>query len=270
MNYRTFTLAAFLFIACQTVVAGDTQQKNDTTHKRKLIWSEEFNYTGFPDSSKWSYETGGGGWGNNELQNYTANDSSTAYVSNGVLKITARKIKTGDNDYRSARLVSKGKAEFTYGRIEISAKLAKGRGTWPAIWMLGNNAATAGWPGCGEIDIMEHVGFEKDMVLGTVHTEAYNHVKGTHKGKKTFIEDPYNTFHLYGIEWDKDHMDFMLDGKSFFTFDNEHKTTAEWPFDHPFFLILNIAVGGNLGGQKGVDPSVFPSSMEIDYIRVYN
>jgi beta-glucanase (GH16 family) len=270
MNYRiTFTLAtAFLLTACQAAMAGNT---GDTVlKKKKLIWSEEFNYTGLPDSSKWSCETGGDGWGNNELQNYTAWDSSTAYVSNGTLKITVNKIKTGNNDYRSARLVTKGKAEFTYGRIEISAKLAKGRGVWPAIWMLGSNAAATGWPACGEIDIMEHVGFEKDTILGTVHTGAYNHVMGTHKGKKTFISDPYNSFHLYGIEWDKDHIDFMLDGKSFFKFDNEHKTNAEWPFDNPFFLILNIAVGGNLGGQKGVDPSIFPTSMEIDYIRVYN
>lgn len=278
MNYRmTFTIAAvtvLLLTACQTVVAGNTgdvQQKADTTlKKRKLIWSEEFNYTGLPDSSKWSCETGGDGWGNNELQNYTAKDSSTAYVSNGVLKITVKKIKKGKNDYSSARLVTKNKAEFTYGRIEIKAKLAKGRGVWPAIWMLGSNAAKTGWPACGEIDIMEHVGFEKDTILGTVHTGAYNHVMGTHKGKKIFIEDPYNSFHLYGIEWDKDYIDFMLDGKTFFKFDNEHKTNAEWPFDNPFFLILNIAVGGNLGGQKGVDPSIFPTSMEIDYIRVYN
>lgn len=277
MNYRvTFMLTVvtiFLLTACETAVAGSTgaaKQKSDTAKKRKLIWSEEFNYTGLPDSSKWSYETGGDGWGNNELQNYTAGDSSNAYVSNGALKITVKKTKTGMNDYSSARLVTKNKAEFTYGRIEISAKLAKGRGVWPAIWMLGSKAAATGWPACGEIDIMEHVGFEKDTILGTVHTGAYNHIMGTHKGKKTFIKDPYNSFHLYGIEWDKDHIDFMLDGKSFFKFDNEHKTNAEWPFDNPFFLILNIAVGGNLGGQKGVDPSIFPTSMEIDYIRVYN
>jgi beta-glucanase (GH16 family)/glycerophosphoryl diester phosphodiesterase len=235
----------------------------------KLSWSEEFNYTGLPDENKWSYETGGHGWGNNELQFYTAKDSTNAWVQNGVLRITAANKKVDKNDYTSARLVTKGKAEFSYGRIEVSAKLPAGRGLWPAIWMLPGDIKTSGWPAGGEIDIMEHVGYERDTVLGTVHTEAYNHVKNTQRGKKIFIESPYDKFHLFAIEWTKDYIDFFVDDKQYLRFNNENKTNAEWPFNKPFYLVLNIAVGGNLGGQKGVDRDAFPAAMEVDYVRVY-
>lgn len=235
----------------------------------KLAWSEEFNYSGLPDSTKWGYQTGGHGWGNNELQYYTAADTMNARVKNGLLTITVRNAKVGTNEYTSARLITKGKADFTYGRIEVSAKLPPGRGLWPAIWMLCSDIEKLGWPSGGEIDIMEHVGYEKDTVLGTVHTEAYNHVKNTQKGKKIFISNPYTDFHLYAIEWTPEYIDFFMDDQRFLRFSNEHKTSAEWPFDKPFYLILNIAVGGNLGGQKGVDQNIFPSSMEVDYVRVY-
>src|SRR4051812_32607463 len=164
----------------------------ETTNNRewKLSWSEEFNYTGLPDSTKWGYDTGGNGWGNNELQFYTKSISN-AEVSNGTLKLRAIHETKNNREYTSARLVTKGKADFTYGRIEIRAKLPAGRGLWPAIWMLGCNAGKVNWPECGEIDIMEHVGFEKDSVMATIHTKAYNHILGTQKGKKSFIEDPY-------------------------------------------------------------------------------
>ena len=135
--------------------------------------------------------------------------------------------------------------------------------------MLGENCGKVGWPECGEIDIMEHVGYEPDTVLGTVHTGKYNHIIGTQKGKKVFISRPYEDFHVYAIDWTKEKIDFSLDGKTYYTVSNEHKTTGEWPFDEPFHLLLNIAVGGNLGGKKGVDDDIFPASMEIDYVRVY-
>jgi beta-glucanase (GH16 family) len=166
-------------------------------------------------------------------------------------------------------MVTSGKASFTYGRIEVRAKLPAGRGLWPAIWMLGNNINTVDWPECGEIDIMEHVGFEKDSIFGTIHSKSYNHVIGTQKGKKIFITDPYTSFHVFSIEWTPERVDFFLDNTQYNHFANEHKTKAEWPFDDPFYLILNIAVGGNLGGKMGIDPSVFPGTMEVDYIRVY-
>ena len=236
---------------------------------RKLAWSEEFNYSGLPDSTKWSYETGGSGWGNNELQYYTKADSSTARVANGLLYLTAVKQKKENRNYTSARLITEKKAAWKYGKIEVRARLPRGRGLWPAIWMLGENHRTAGWPECGEIDIMEHVGYEKDTILGTIHTGKYNHILNTQKGKKIWIDRPYEGFHVYSIDWTPEKIDFLLDGKVYYTVVNEHKTVGEWPFDQPFFLILNIVVGGNLGGKHGVDESVFPATMEVDYVRVY-
>jgi beta-glucanase (GH16 family)/glycerophosphoryl diester phosphodiesterase len=235
----------------------------------KLIWSDEFNQDGLPDSSKWNYQTGGNGWGNNELQYYTEKDTNNVVIKNGILHITAIKQKTGKNLYTSARLTTKNKAGFKYGKIEARAKLPAGRGTWPAIWMLGENIDEAGWPAGGEIDIMEHVGYEKDTVRGTVHTEAYNHVKGTQKGAAVFISDPYGSFHVFSIEWTPGKIDFFMDGKMYYRFENEHKTKKEWPFDQPFYLILNLAIGGNWGGKMGVDETIFPANFQIDYVRVF-
>ena len=237
--------------------------------KWKLSWSEEFNYNGLPDSNRWNYDVGGHGWGNNELEYYTHAAISNAEVSNGSLKLMALRQKMNDREYTSARLVTKGKVDFTYSKIEIRAKLPAGRGLWPAIWMLGTNIGSVTWPDCGEIDIMEHVGFEKDSVFGTIHTKAYNHMKGTQKGNKIFISNPYNEYHLYSIEWTPERMDFFLDNTLYNHIGNEHKTAAEWPFDSPFYLLMNIAVGGNLGGKHGIDENVFPATMEVDYIRVY-
>lgn len=233
-----------------------------------LVWSDEFDYHGPPDTSKWDYETGGHGWGNNELQYYT-NDTANAFVRNGSLHITARKQVYENRNYTSARLVTKGKAHWQYGRIEVRAKLPAGRGLWPAIWMLGQNRKEAGWPACGEIDIMEHVGFDKDSIFGTIHTEAFNHIKRTQKGKRVFIEKPYDEFHIYAIEWTARKLDFLLDNKVYFTVPNEYQTKAEWPFDQPFYLIMNIAVGGNLGGKMGVDETISQATMEVDYVRVF-
>jgi beta-glucanase (GH16 family) len=264
MRFAYLIIAAFCIVSCFS-----TSEKSPDTGEWKLSWSEEFNYNGLPDSSKWNYDVGGHGWGNNELEYYTRASLSNAEVSNGSLKLRALRQKMNEREYTSARLVTKGKADFTYGKIEIRAKLPAGRGLWPAIWMLGDNVGTKGWPQCGEIDIMEHVGFDKDSVFGTIHTEAYNHMKGTQKGKKIFISNPYNEYHIYSLEWTPERMDFFLDNTLYNHIQNEHKTTAEWPFDSPFFLLMNIAVGGNLGGKEGIDESVFPATMEVDYIRVY-
>ena len=239
------------------------------TKVANLIWADEFNYNGLPDSSKWSYAVGGHGWGNNELQYYTLQDTSNAKVENGTLKIVARKQDKENRKYSSARLLTKGKAEFTYGRIEVRAKLPAGKGTWPAIWMLGKNGKEACWPACGEIDIMEHVGYNKDSIFGTIHSESYNHVKGTQKGKGIFITAPYEQFHTYSIEWSPERIDFLLDGVVYNQFVNEHLSIKEWPFDQPFYLIINLAIGGNWGGKMGVDESLFPATLEVDYVRVY-
>jgi beta-glucanase (GH16 family) len=237
--------------------------------KWKLVWSDEFNKVGLPDTTKWGYDVGGHGWGNNEWQYYTNRDSNNVFVKNGILSITARKEKKHGKDYTSARMVTRGKADFTYGRIEIRAKLPKGRGTWPAGWTLGSNLQEVGWPLCGEIDILEHVGFDPDTIVGSVHTTAYNHIKGTQKTKKLFIKNPYTEFHTYAIEWTANQMDFILDDTTYLTVQNEHKTDKEWPFDKPQYLLLDLAIGGNWGGEKGVDDTIFPVSMEVDYVRVF-
>lgn len=256
-------IIAFCFTTCSN------SKKITAPSGWKLSWNDEFNYKGLPDSTKWNYDIGGHGWGNNELQYYTRASGKNVEVSNGSLKIRAIKEAIGNNEYTSAKLITKGKADFTYGRIEVRAKLPPGRGLWPAIWMLGSNIDKVDWPECGEIDIMEHVGFEKDSIFGTIHTKSYNHVINTQKVKKIFIADPYDNFHVYTIEWTPEKIDFYLDYTLYNHFENEHRTVAEWPFSLPFYLILNIAVGGNLGGQKGIDNSVFPAAMEVDYVRVY-
>ena len=149
------------------------------------------------------------------------------------------------------------------------AKLPETRGLWPAIWLLGQNRWDKGWPYCGELDIMEHLGYDKDSIFGTIHTQAYNHLNGTEKGKKIFIDNPYDTFHVFSIEWTPEKIDFLLDEKVYNHIDNEHKTTNEWPFDQKFHLKLNIAFGGSLGGLNGINDTIFPQQMVVDYVRVY-
>jgi beta-glucanase (GH16 family) len=234
----------------------------------KLVWSEEFNYTGLPDSSKWNYDVGGHGWGNNELQFYTDKRAENARVENGNLVIEAKKENWQTKEYTSARLVSKGKADWKYGRIEVKAKIPAGRGTWPAIWMLASTNPLK-WPDDGEIDIMEHVGFDQGKVHGSIHSKKYNHVIGTQKTATTMVPDCSTAFHVYGLQWTADSIKVSVDGLVFFNFANERSGKDAWPFDQPFHLLLNIAVGGNWGGQQGIDSIIFPVRMEIDYVRVY-
>lgn len=233
----------------------------------KLVWSDEFESDGLPDPKKWSYEVGL--VRNREAQYYTKARKENARVEGGVLVIESRKEKFEKAEYTSASVHTKGKGEWLYGRIEVRAKLPTGRGMWPAIWMLGVNIGEVGWPRCGEIDIMENVGFDPDTIHANVHTQSYNHVKGTAKGSRTKIEKPYEGFHVYAIEWFEDRIDFYVDGKRYFTFQNEGTGEAVWPFARPHYLILNAAVGGAWGGQKGIDDGIFPQKYLIDYVRVY-
>lgn len=245
---------------------------SQTNEKMKLVWSEEFDYEGKVNPKIWSYDTAGNayGWGNNEQQFYTANKPSNAFVSNGTLKIVAQLDTLGDKKYTSARLVTKNNKDFKYGRIEIRAKLPKGKGIWPAIWMLGSNIDEKGWPLCGEIDIMEHVGYEPDSIYATIHSDKYNHLKNTQKMKSIFIEDPYDSFHVYTVDWSPERMDFYVDDVLYNSIiKEENSTIEEWPFDSEFYLLLNVAVGGNWGGKYGVDDSIFPATMEVDYVRLY-
>ncbi len=255
---KTYLGVAVLFILAMETVSAQTPSK--------LLWAEEFDYTGAPSPENWSYDTGDHGWGNNELQNYT-NNPENAFVKEGVLTIKA--IKT-DEKWTSARLVSKNKRDFKYGRIEVSAKLPVGIGTWPAIWMLSTDWAYGGWPESGEIDIMEHVGYDPGVIHGTVHTKAYNHKIGTQVGDTIYVPDFYEQFHVYAIEWDSAKIDFFVDDYKYFTFENDLKGDfANWPFDKAFHLILNIAIGGDWGGLRGIDPAMNEAIMRVDYVRVY-
>lgn len=243
----------------------------------KLAWSDEFDRAGAPDPARWSYEQGY--IRNRERQYYTVDRRENARVENGLLIIEARKeqyplprrARDGrtEADITSASLITKGKGEWTHARVEVRAKLPTGRGTWPAIWMLGRNIDQVGWPRCGEIDIMENVGFDPDRIHANIHTEAYNHVKKTGKGSSIVIERPHADFHVYAIEWLADRIDFFVDGVKYFSYAKESNDEAVWPYDQPHYLILNLAIGGTWGGQKGLDESIFPQRMEVDYVRVY-
>ncbi len=241
---------------------------------KKLVWSDEFSKPGLPDSTKWGYDRGNGcpdncGWGNNELEVYTEKRPENARVEDGKLILEVRKESFQGAHYTSARMVSKNKGTWKYGRFEIRAKLPAGRGLWPAVWMLPTNWHYGGWPKSGEIDIMENVGYWPDSVLGTIHTGAYNGMLGTQKTNGLHFTDLSKAFHVYAIEWNTDTISFFVDDVKYQVFGNQHKGAETWPFDQEFHLLLNIAVGGNWGGKFGVDDEIFPQHMEIDYVRVY-
>jgi beta-glucanase (GH16 family) len=231
------------------------------------VWSDEFEYEGLPNPRKWGNEVGY--IRNNEKQYYTEARLENARVENGTLVIESRKEQYQGFDYTSASLHTKHTASWTYGKIEVRAKLPTGRGMWPAIWTLGTNISQVGWPDCGEIDIMENVGYDPDRVHGNIHTKDYNHVLGTNKGASIVLTKPYEQFHVYSIEWFEDKIEIFVDDIKYFTFLNEGEGWEKWPFDQPQYLILNAAVGGGWGGQQGIDDSIFPQKYYIDYVRVY-
>lgn len=233
------------------------------------VWSDEFEYTGLPDPATWGYDVGGGGYGNQELQYYTESRLENASVGNGMLSITAKKESYGGNNYTSARLVTRGKGDWLYGKVEVRAKLPRGRGMWPAIWLLPTDWAYGNWPASGELDMMENVGYDSTRVHSNIHTQSYNHTIQTNKGDNVTLVDPWDTWHVYRLEWYPDSVSYWVDDTHIFRFANEGTGFAEWPFDKRFHLILNIAVGGTWGGAEGVDDSRFPQSMYVDYVRVF-
>jgi beta-glucanase (GH16 family) len=238
-----------------------------TNSGKKLIWSDEFNGKGLPDSLKWNYDIGGDGYGNEEAQFYTKKRLENARMEDGNLVIEARKENWEKNKYTSARLLTRGKFSFQYGTIEVRAKLPKGRGTWPAIWMMSENMKE--WPNDGELDIMEHVGFHQGYVHASVHTKKYNHIQGTQKTDTLIVKDISEKFHIYKADWTPKKIDVYIDGQKFFTYENKEKTYEAWPFDQPYFIILNLAVGGFWGRKEGIDDHIFPQKYYIDYVRVY-
>jgi len=249
-----FSLVLILLSAC------------DSKDQWELVWSDEFDYSGPPAAESWGYETGYER--NNELQYYSS-DLKNVRVEDGLCIISAL-LEEGEDSITSASINTLGKQDFLYGRIEVRARIPSALGTWPAIWMLGCMRSELGWPACGEIDIMEHVGYDPDRIHANIHTEAYNHTIGTNKGNKIEVKDPWAAFHIYAVEWFEDHMDFFMDDSLYFSFENDmagdHDT---WPFDKPHYLLINFAYGGSWGGNEGVDTSKLPLQYEIDYVRYY-
>ena len=235
----------------------------------QLVWSDEFDGTNI-DTTKWGFDLGGGGWGNRELEYYTSR-TNNARIEGGQLVIEARQESYSGSSYTSARLLTKGKWSWTYGRIEARIKIPRGQGVWPAFWMLGANISTVGWPACGEVDIMENIGREPAIVHGTVHGPGYsggNGIGGPYSlpGGAAFADD----FHLYAVEWTTNQIKWFVDGQQYFmvTPANLPKGTT-WVFTRPQFLLLNVAVGGSWPGNPKAT-TTFPQRMTVDYVRVYD
>lgn len=275
------TFFTILLASCNSGAQRDIKSENNENNAStaqnteiegwNLIWQDEFSGTGKVDTTKWSYRIWKPGRVNNELQAYTNSDKNS-YQKDGYLTITALNDSSGGNKYTSARIVTDGKFDFKYGKVEARAMLPGGRGSWPAIWMLGSNIHEVGWPKCGEIDIMEYVGYNPNVIHGTAH--AVNFYWKIKEQQTNFIDAPgvETEFHNYGIEWYEDKIDFLFDGKVYFTATpkgGDKNDINAWPFSLPHFIILNVAVGGAWGGEKGIDDNAFPMSMKLDYIRVY-
>jgi len=231
----------------------------------KLIWSDEFDMPGKPDSGKWSYDMGNGcpkicGWGNNELQHYT-DRSENAVVRDGILHIRAQREDYDQARFTSARLLSKGKFHVKYGRVEVRARIPEGVGTWPAIWMLGANIDEVGWPACGEIDIMEHKGSDLNKIFGTLHYPG--HAGGNANGNWKIVDKVTKQFHVYAAEWTAEKIEISVNGNVVHSVANQR----DIPYNHDFYLLLNLAIGGGFAGP--VDPAFQTASFEIDYVRVY-
>jgi beta-glucanase (GH16 family) len=233
-------------------------------NKKALVWEENFNGETL-DESIWNYEVGNGcpelcGWGNNEKQVYTKNNHK---VRDGYLHIN---IKKDNNIYTSTRITTKGKKEFKYGTIEARAKLPLAKGLWPAFWMLGANISEVGWPLCGEIDILEYIGRKPKTIFTTLHFQDM-HGENAYT-KTTYLENIEDGFHVYAVNWSPEKIEFFVDGKLMYDYNPKIKNERNWPFNQPFYIILNTAVGGNLGGNT-IDDTLFPQEFIIDYIKVY-
>ena len=254
-----FVLGSLSILSCQSQVPQKLDGKN-------LVWHDEFDKGSTPDLTKWKYDTGGHGFGNNELQYYTTSPKN-ARIEEGNLILQAHKENYQSNHYTSAKLQTKGLHSWKYATVEVRAKLPKGRGTWPAIWMMSENMKD--WPRDGEIDIMEHVGYNHGFVHASIHTEKYNHIINTQITDTIEVPTVSEQFHVYKMDWNKQGITMYVDGEKYYHVEKKKGGYDAWPFDQPFYLILNQAVGGNWGGKEGVDSTIYPQSFLIDYVRVY-
>ncbi len=230
-----------------------------------LVWADEFNYRGHPDRKKWDYEQGL--VRNNEPQFYTKSRLENARVENGCLVLEARKEDFQGSKYTSASLITLGKFQFQYGRVDVRAQLPQGMGAWPAIWMLGADRTTIGWPRCAELDIMEHIAYEPNRIYGTLHQIAPDGNGHVSKGGTVDIDDPTKAFHIYSVVWSPKSIDILVDDKPFFTY--PYKGPSTWTFDRPMYLLINLAIGGAWAGRHGIDDTSFPQKYLVDYVRVY-
>jgi beta-glucanase (GH16 family) len=230
-----------------------------------LAWSDEFDQRGLPN--KWRHTEGQSQ--NSEAQYFTCSRLENAFVREGVLTIQARHDGWQQHEYTSASLSTESKYEFKYGYVEVRAKCPTGRGVVPSITLLNSDFRKIGWPKCGQIDLMGYVGYDPDRVHFNLHTEGYNHMIGTNRGSNIEIPKFATQFHTYGLEWTKDYLRWFLDGTEMMVFKKAEEDIQKWPFDDPQFLTLALSVGGVWGGQKGIDPTAFPSKFEVDYVRIF-
>lgn len=257
-----FVGTVFLLISC----SADLKQKVIT--KTKLVMQDEFDTSGTPNSAMWGYNigTGDNGWGNNELEYYTDRPENIV-VENGMLKITAIKEQYMGASYTSARIFTKGKYEKQYGRLEARIKLPYGKGVWPAFWMLASDSDTVPWPLCGEIDIMEYIGSNPTSVFGTLHGPGYSGGDAITK-KYSLPNNRFdNDFHIFGIEWGENYINFYVDDVLYQQI-TPKEVTGQWVYNKPFYIILNMAVGGTYPGSPN-NETVFPQTMLVDYVRIY-
>ena len=270
ISSKTILVTGIILIVTITVSSFIGPKKKDQKPKWKLAWHDEFNYEGLPDSTKWSYEVGGEGWGNDELEYYTRQRKQNAKVSKGFLYIQAIKEKFEGNNYTSARLVTKGKKDFRYGKIKVKAKLPKGRGVWPAVWMLSSKVPRT-WPDDGEIDIMENVGYTPGVITAAAHVKKDKSGNAILSSTNEItVASASEKFHVYTLTWTPQRLEWLVVNKLFHSLDKGNKPVWQWPFDGKFYLLINIAVGGSWGGRQGIDDSIFPQSMVVDWVRYYS
>ena len=248
----------------QNIINNVNNNVNLIEGNNTLVWSDEFNVDGAPNNSNWGYDIGAGGWGNGEAQYYTQREDNVI-VEDGLLKIIARKESYEGSSYTSSRLKSQGKYSFTYGKVEVRAKLPASAGTWPAIWMLGANFSSVGWPACGEIDIMEQKGWEKGKISSSLHNLSSS--GNTENVAKTDVPNSTSEFHVYAMNWTAERIEFSVDGDVFYSYGPATKNNQNWPYTASQFIILNVAMGGDLGGD--IPSDFIENKMEIDYVRVY-